>query len=134
MHSRFMRLDALLEAAGKALREQRPALIAAALAADACPLPTWVKAIDGTMIWLNREYQSRYGITIEQYQNLGEAGVWGMLLADKFRSNDESVINTRRPWRGLEEIAGGIEVQVLKWPTFDESDTRIIGVCGMVLE
>lgn len=129
-----MRLDALLEEAGKLLRDQRPSIIAAALAADACPMPMWVKSIDGTMIWLNREYQSRYGFTIEKYQELGEIEMWGPLVALAFRENDETVIHTRRPWRGLETITDGTEIQVLKWPTFEESGDRIIGVCGMVLE
>lgn len=134
MEQRIARLDALLAECGRALKESQSALIASARAGDTCPFPSWVKACDGTMLWINNEYSVRYGVTLEDYQNRKDVEIWGEETAAVFRVADDAVCSTRQPWRGVEACGDGTLTKVLKWPALDETGTKILGVCGMVLE
>jgi PAS domain-containing protein len=101
---------------------------------DSLPLPAWIKAVDGTMLYINPAYQSVYGIETQNYVGLKDVDVWGEETANKFRKNDEDVIHGREVKYAIELIPNKnnpsnrpIQVVLAKFPLFDGPDIMAVG-------
>lgn len=57
-----------------------------------CPLPTWCKDVNGTMVWINNEYEQQWGIKSSMYEGRTDFDVWPADIAAAFRRHDQLVI------------------------------------------
>lgn len=103
------------------------------------PVPLWLKDVNGTMLFLNQEYESLLlhpvGKTMDDYIGKTDIEVWGKETGDKFLRNDNEVIRKRKPvefteiWKGNDCVYEG---RVIKYPRF--LGKTVIGVGGIILD
>jgi len=56
------------------------------------PFPCWIKAIDGTMMFISPAYQALYEVKVDEYVGKKDVDVWGEKVAELFKKNDDKVI------------------------------------------
>lgn len=102
------------------------------------PLPMWLKDVNGTMLFLNKEFEYAYlkphGKTIHEYIGKKDEDVFTQEEADQYRAHDQEVIRKRRSIRFEETVkVNGQEIKLttIKYPRF--LNNTIIGIGGIVL-
>lgn len=103
------------------------------------PVPMWLKDINGTMLYLNKEYEHDFllprGLTTADYIGKTDEDVWSKQVADAFRKADEEVIRRGKPVRRvekLEDAKGNVYyADLIKYPRF--FNNKVIGVGGIIL-
>lgn len=99
-----------------------------ALAIEQLPLPFWIKADDGRIIYLNHAYIEQYG----EYIGFTDAANWERTIAAGFNESDETVKRTGKCLFTTEPIAEGLLLQVVKYPMQMGNELRI-AVAGLGL-
>lgn len=102
------------------------------------PLPMWLKDINGTMLFLNKEFEYAYlkpkGKTIHEYIGKNDFAIFSKEEAEQYRAHDAEVMRKRKSVRFNEtvEISGQkIKLTTIKYPRF--LSNTIIGIGGIVL-
>ena len=103
------------------------------------PYPSWLKDVDGVMLYVNRAYEevflSPYGVKSEDYVGHTDFEVWPEDIARQFVLNDQKVIRSKQTLEDYEDIQmeGGemTRWRIIKYPRF--SGRRIIGIAGMAI-
>lgn len=102
------------------------------------PLPMWLKDINGTMLFLNKEFEYAYlkpkGKTIHEYIGKNDFAIFSKEEAEQYRAHDAEVMRKRKAIRFNEtvEINGQvIKLTTIKYPRF--LNNTIIGIGGIVL-
>lgn len=73
-----------------------------------CPLPTWCKDVNGTMVWINNEYEQQWGIKSSLYEGRTDYDVWPPDVAAHFRRHDQLVIAQKRTLLTVEEVPDNV--------------------------
>lgn len=104
------------------------------------PLPMWLKDTDGTMLFLNKQYEDTFliprGYEANDYVGHKDDAVWGDEIAVAFQLNDRKVIRSKKPVRTIEplidEEGDTYYCEILKYPR--SASGRVIGISGIVLK
>lgn len=128
-NERLERAEALIADAGRLLREQRPMLVAAALSAESVPVPMWALDRAHGLLWGNRAFEARYGVSVLEQRGRTPAEWAGDGYGDMSRV-DEEVMQTGNPAQYVADVDGR-GIMVKKWPLQAE-DGSVIGVCGVL--
>lgn len=102
------------------------------------PLPMWLKDTDGTMLALNKPYETLIlkpiGKTTEDYIGKNDLEFWGDTIGKIYMDNDEWVMENKKVWKGIEplRIKGKMdEIVVFKYPRY--SSKILIGTAGIAV-
>lgn len=102
------------------------------------PLPMWLKDTDGTMLAVNDSYDAIFlkpnGIQKGDYVGHFDADVWPETLAQEYKENDEQVLNTRKVFRGYENVlidGKKHKWRIIKYPRY--AGEIIVGIAGIAI-
>lgn len=98
---------------------------------DSRQSPTWMKALDGTVLYVNPAFCSRFSIEPSNYLGRKEESLWDNPCASSWAANDLKVVRS-----GIEEVfaemlPSGQIIQCRKWPV--RIDGQTIGVAGEMI-
>tara|TARA_Y100001963_G_scaffold152551_1_gene237609 strand:- start:1251 stop:1880 length:630 start_codon:yes stop_codon:yes gene_type:complete len=103
------------------------------------PVPQWLKDVDGTMLAINKAYESTFLEPMDKeasdYIGKTDKDVWDKATAESFASNDRIVMRSKKPFQTQESInlENHIEVwEILKYPRF--SGNTLIGIGGIAFK
>lgn len=101
-----------------------------------CPMPSWVKGLNGRMMFCNHAYEQEYGISPTIYNDKLDTSFWTKKEASSFRKHDLEVEETRCSKRFKEKIFNRKkstyqELEVIKWPV--TVGGSLLGIAGQVL-
>lgn len=79
---------------------------------EVLPVAAWIKCprpSDGEFVmdFINREYESFYGVTKARYQGNTDADVWGEEIAAHYNALDKKVADLKGRSRGIEKVPQG---------------------------
>ena len=102
------------------------------------PLPCWQKDINGTMLWINNEYEQQWGIKSSMYEGRTDYDIWPNHIASRFRQHDQLVVAQRRVLLTIEMVPDKIndteapirEWKIWKFPIINETGD-VVGVGGV---
>ena len=101
--------------------------------AEHCPVPMWVKDLNGKMMWVNSSFEDIFGIDVNNYVGKSDKDIWEKEFAELCRQNDAHALKDG-VWRGIEKTRrkdGHYENNlVLKYRVYD--GPTLIGIAGMV--
>jgi PAS domain-containing protein len=102
------------------------------------PFPCWIKAVDGTMMFISPAYQKLYDVRIRDYVGKRDVDVWGEEVADQFRENDTKVIDGNTIEYTVELVPNRVNPQadashaiLAKFPIYE--GPNIIAVGGIII-
>ena len=117
------------------LARNRQALPSVFSFAHAMPVAAWIKAIDGTMIWVNSAYENRFGKPLETYHGADDEAVWGLSTALHFGGNDALAVEAGAPILVDEDcpMPDGrmIKLRFWKFPVYHSETRQLLGVGGV---
>ena len=101
------------------------------------PIPQWLKDEKGVVLSLNTAYVKIFleprGLDSNSYKGKTDYAIWPTEVADQFKSNDEFVMQTDRPWIGYEDVpdknGNMVKWQILKYPR--KAGNLVIGIAGV---
>lgn len=102
------------------------------------PLPAWCKDVNGTMRWINTEYEQEWGIKSSMYEGRTDFDMWPHDIAATFKRHDQLVIAQRQTLLLIETVPTRIgdhsspreKWRIWKFPIFD-GNGEVIGVGGI---
>lgn len=71
---------------------------------DSSPAAVWSKSESGHYVFLNRAYQQRFGVRMEDWLGKTDRDVWPEEIADSQRRNDEKALQSTAPIETFEEF------------------------------
>lgn len=104
------------------------------------PVPVWLKDTNGTMLFINSEYEklilNPINKTAEDYIGHKDSDVWGVEVGKQFTLNDKKVMREKKPiqftesWHGNDGVV--YEGTLIKYPRFLNNNT-VIGIGGIIM-
>lgn len=102
---------------------------------DNNPAVAWMKDDQGRHVYLNKTFETRLGIRLEDVTDKIDSELWQIEVAEEFRRNDLAVLNTNRPIEVVEKTinADGSPCYWLstKYPFVDAEGNRFVAGFGI---
>jgi PAS domain S-box-containing protein len=102
---------------------------------DNSPAIAWMKDAQGKFVYLNRAYESRFGIRLEDCSDKTDFDVFPTELAQLYRDHDRSALATNRPVQAIEETpnpdGSSTTWHVTKFPFSTVSGDRFVAGIGV---
>lgn len=62
----------------------------------------WLKDEEGRYVFLSRNYEKRFGVSIKEWLGKSDFEVWPLKLAEEFHKNDQNVLEKNKPLETIE--------------------------------
>ncbi len=94
----------------------------------------WMKDSQGRYVYLSKTFEDRFGVKLEDWQGKTDFEVWPQEVAEKFRKNDQQVLEVGRTMDTVEETPdrdGGTTCWLTyRFPFWDAAGNKYIGGIG----
>lgn len=95
---------------------------------DSRESPTWMKALDGTVLYVNPAFCRKFNIRPEEYLGRAESESWDNPCASSWAANDRQVMHENVEMTFNELLPDGSVILCRKWPV--RIDGKTVGVAG----
>lgn len=108
---------------------------------DSCPLPMWIKDLNGRYLAVNEAYEKEYllekDLTIEKVLGKTDADVWPEHVANEFGDNDKKVLMYSVVMDTTETVPDGVDhkkqIRIIKYPVFSPGIKDPFAVAGIAI-
>lgn len=102
---------------------------------DNNPAIAWMKDEQGRHVYLNKTYEKRFGVTLNEWFGKTDFELWPQEIAQNFWENDQSVLASGKPVETIEETTDSDGSRTFwfnfKFPFKDSADTWYVGGMGL---
>jgi two-component system, cell cycle sensor histidine kinase and response regulator CckA len=102
---------------------------------DNSPVIAYIKDHDGRYVYLNRQFETQFGMTMAEWVGRTDAEAWPQHIAEPIRANDIAVFNSEQPREFIEKIpvpnGSSDEWLVFRFTIRDRTGQKFVGGVGI---